>query len=146
MEIRSKAGFPAGSLSNFAPHPFVLDGVRCASMEGFLQSLKFASPDMQVEVCTLVGAKAKKRGAKKNWQQAQTLYWRGEPIDRHGDAYQALLDRAFDALARNAGFRRALAATGSATLTHTMGRRKASETVLTRQEFTSRLHRLRDTL
>lgn len=146
MDIRSKAGFPAGSLSNFAPHPFVLDGVRCASMEGFLQSLKFASADMQAQVCTLVGAKAKKRGAKKNWQQTQTLYWRGEPVDRHSDAYQALLDRAFDALARNAKFRRALAATGTATLTHTMGRRKPSETILTCQEFTSRLHRIRNTL
>ena len=146
MDIRSKAGFPAGALSNFAPHPFTIDGVECASMEGFLQSLKFASPDMQAEVCTLVGAKAKKRGAKKSWRQSQTLFWRGEPIDRDSDAYQALLDRAFDALADNAGFRRALAATGTATLTHTMGRRKQSETILTRREFTSRLHRIRNTL
>lgn len=47
MDIGSGSGFPAGSLSNFAPHGFTIDGVECASMEGFLQSLKFSSPDMQ---------------------------------------------------------------------------------------------------
>lgn len=53
MDIGRGCGYPASSLSNFAPHPFVIDGVECASMEGFLQSLKFASPDIQVEVCKL---------------------------------------------------------------------------------------------
>lgn len=43
MDIKSGCGYPASALSNFAPHPFVLDGVYCASMEGFLQSLKFNS-------------------------------------------------------------------------------------------------------
>jgi len=40
MDIKSGVGYPASSLSNFSPHPFVLDGVQIASMEGFLQSLK----------------------------------------------------------------------------------------------------------
>ena len=43
MDIGSKCGYPASSLSNFAPHPFEIDGVKCNSMEGFLQSLKFNS-------------------------------------------------------------------------------------------------------
>lgn len=47
MDIGSKCGYPASSLSNFSPHPFVIDGVECSSMEGFLQSLKFSSIDMQ---------------------------------------------------------------------------------------------------
>lgn len=47
MDISSGAGYPASSLSNFAPHEFIIDDVKCASMEGFLQSLKFQNPDMQ---------------------------------------------------------------------------------------------------
>ena len=47
MDIGSGNGFPAASLSNFAPHPFVIDGVQCNSMEGFLQSLKFSDVEMQ---------------------------------------------------------------------------------------------------
>ncbi len=38
MDIASKSGYPASALSNFAPHPFELDGVKIASMEGFLHS------------------------------------------------------------------------------------------------------------
>jgi hypothetical protein len=45
MDIRSGKDYLASALSNFAPHPFVLDGVEIASMEGFLQSLKFGNPD-----------------------------------------------------------------------------------------------------
>ena len=61
MDIGSKCGYPASSLSNFAPHPFEIDGVKCNSMEGFLQSLKFNSIEMQEYVCTLVGYTAKKK-------------------------------------------------------------------------------------
>jgi hypothetical protein len=42
-------------------------------MEGFLQSLKFKSIDMQEYVCTLVGMKAKMKGKNKNWWKTQTL-------------------------------------------------------------------------
>ena len=44
MDIGSGSGFPSATLSNFAPHPFVIDGVECNSMEGFLQSLKMNHP------------------------------------------------------------------------------------------------------
>ena len=40
MDISSGSSYPASSLSNFSPHPFIIDGVECSSMEGFLQSLK----------------------------------------------------------------------------------------------------------
>ena len=144
MDIGSGSGYPSASLSNFAPHPFVIDGVQCASMEGFLQSLKFESVDMQEYVCTLVGKAAKKKGRKKNWQQSQTLYWKGVPMKRDSEDYQKLLDRAYEALNENTGFRKALEATGNATLTHSIGKNKISETVLTTREFCSRLTKLRE--
>ena len=144
MDIGSGSGYPSAALSNFAPHPFIIDGVECASMEGFLQSLKFSSPDMQKEVCKLVGKAAKFKGKKKKWWKTQTLYWQGQEIDRHSQEYQSLLDRAYVALAQNDGFRRALLATGTAVLTHSIGKSNPSETVLTKAEFCGRLMRLRE--
>lgn len=148
MDIGSKAGYPASALSNFTPHPFELDGVNCASMEGFLQSLKFSNPEIQREVCKLTGLAAKFRGKKRNkaWKRVQKLWWQGKEIDRHGKEYQELLDRAFAALSKNESFRRALLASGQSTLTHAIGNTKPSETVLTVREFCSRLTRIREQL
>lgn len=144
MDIGSKNGYPAGSLSNFAPHPFELDGVACNSMEGFLQSLKFESVDMQKYVCSLVGLAAKKKGHNKKWFQRQELHWLGKTYKRDGEEYQDLLNRAYNELYKNNGFRKALDATKGATLTHSAGRNKKSETVLTTSEFCGRLTYLRD--
>lgn len=146
MDIGSGSGFPSATLSNFAPHPFVIDGVECNSMEGFLQSLKFSNPEMQAEVCKLVGKAAKFKGKKKKWWRTQTLHWQGTEILRDSQEYQDLLDRAFDALAQNSGFRTALLATGNSVLTHSIGKTKITETVLTRQEFCSRLTKIREEL
>ena len=81
MDIGSGNGYPSASLSNFAPHPFEIDGIKCNSMEGFLQSLKFESVEMQRFVCTLVGKAAKFKGKKKKWYQKQELYWNGKHIN-----------------------------------------------------------------
>lgn len=48
MDIGS--GYPAANLSNFHPHQFTIDNIEYASMEGFLQSLKFKDPNMQIEM------------------------------------------------------------------------------------------------
>jgi predicted NAD-dependent protein-ADP-ribosyltransferase YbiA (DUF1768 family) len=145
MDIKSGAGYPAASLSNFPPQPFVIDGVKCASREGFLQSLKFENPEMQEYICTLVGIKAKMKGKNKNWQRNQTLYWRGNPINRHSQEYQDLLDRMYEECAKqNETFRKALIASGDAVLTHSIGNGNPSETVLTRQELCGRLTKLRE--
>lgn len=144
MDIGSGNGYPEASLSNFAPHPFVIDGVECNSMEGFLQSLKFESIDMQKYVCTLVGKTAKFKGKKKKWYRTQTLYWQGKAIKRDSDEYQNLLNKAYNALNKNEGFRKALLATNNANLTHSIGRSNTNETVLTSSEFCKRLIHLRD--
>jgi predicted NAD-dependent protein-ADP-ribosyltransferase YbiA (DUF1768 family) len=146
MDIGSGAGWPASALSNFAPHPFVIDGVECNSMEGFLQSLKFSNPDMQKEVCKMVGKQAKFKGKKKKWWQTQTLHWQGQEFKRDSQEYQDLLDRAYTELAKNEGFKKALLATGNATLTHSIGKNKIGETVLTTSEFCSRLIKIRNQL
>jgi len=143
MDIGSGNGYPSSALSNFAPHPFEIDGVKCNSMEGFLQSLKFKSTEMQEYVCTLVGYAAKKKGSQKNWQSDQILYWQGKEIDRHSKEYQDLLDKAYERLYKNEKFRAALESSGNSVLTHSIGKNDPSRTVLTRTEFCSRLMKLR---
>lgn len=40
FDIRSNGLYPSNVLSNMCDNAFVIDGVQCGSMEGFLQSLK----------------------------------------------------------------------------------------------------------
>lgn len=146
MDIGSGTGYPSANLSNFHPYQFTVDGVSCNSMEGFLQSLKFSNPEMQEHVCTLVGKKAKFKGKKKKWFRDQILYWKGQPIKRDSQEYQDLLDKAFNALVENKKFQKTLLDTQNANLTHSIGKNKISETVLTTQEFCSRLMAIRKRL
>jgi len=143
MDIRSGAKYPAGALSNFAPHPFVFRECQINSMEGFLQGLKFAHPGIQCEVFEMVGAAAKSRGRRKNY--GSTLWFQGNPICRFSDEYQVLLNDVYLAMfTQNKKARAALLASGSAVLKHSIGRQKQADTVLTRTEFCSRLMRIRD--
>lgn len=144
MNVGSKSGYPSSALSNFSPHRFYFDGVDCWSMEGLLQAFKFENPEIQREVCSLVGIKAKMRGKHKDWYRTQTLYWNGIAYKRDSKEYQDLLDRAYLALATNTSFRKALIASGNAVFTHSIGKRKINETVLTIREFCGRLTWIRD--
>lgn len=146
MDIGSKCKYPACALSNFAPHKFIFDGVECNSMEGLLQAFKSRNHEVQIERCKLVGFKAKMAGKNINWQERQKLYWKGVEYRRDSQDYQDLLDRAYAALATNESFQKALLATGDATLTHSIGRTNFRETILTRQEFCSRLMKIRKEL
>lgn len=142
MDIGSGNGYPSSALSNFAPHPFVLDGIEIASMGGFLQSLKFKNIDMQKYVCSLVGRTAKFKGKDKKWWQNQTLYWQGKEYKRDSKDYQILLNRAYNALYQNESFKKALHST-SGVLSHSIGKNDESKTVLTQAEFCGRLMKLR---
>lgn len=147
MDIRCGCGYPAAALSNFAAHPFILDGVPVSSMEGLLQALKFDKAHIQVEVCKLIGKAAKFRGKKRNkaWKTGQTLWWQETAMPRQSQAYQEFLDRAYQAMYdQSDSFRRALAATGKAVITHSLGKNKEADTVLTERELCSRLMKLRD--
>lgn len=148
MDIRAGNKYPAGALSNFAAYTFVIDGIVCSSMEGFLQSLKFKSPEMQVEICKLIGMNAKRRGYGKNWWKRQTLWWQGQPVNRHSEGYQTLITRAYDMLfEQSEKFKKALSAAGKdATFTHSTGKSKETETILTEREFCSQLMRLKNKL
>jgi len=100
---------------------------------------------MQAEICKLGGMKAKRSGASKNWKQKQILYWKGKEIRRDSEEYQKLLDllyqSAFDQCEK---YRKDILSCVGVTFTHSIGKKKKQDTVLTVQEFTSRLRKLRD--
>ena len=146
VEISStnEADPPAMYLSNFTLHSFVFDGVMCASMEGFLQSLKYSDSSRQREICAKHGKDAKKAGAGSNWKEHQVLYWQGTKYPRGSRAYQVLIRQAFDALFENPHFRWSLYLTLGRDLQHSMGKHDIRETVLTVDEFLTQLYRLRE--
>ena len=118
-------------------------------MEGLLQAFKFDKAHIQVEVCKLVGMAAKRRGRDRtqSWRRVQTLWWQGIEYGRKSGEYQELLNEAYLAMAIGSdSFRRALLASNQSTLTHSIGKNKESETVLTEREFCSRLMLLRSAL
>jgi predicted NAD-dependent protein-ADP-ribosyltransferase YbiA (DUF1768 family) len=137
-------GSPAAELSNFTPRTFTFRGLLANSMEGLLQGLKFRDSEKQKQVMLLVGKAAKFKGKKQRWWLDQTLFWQGSEIKRDSEEFQLLLDEAFAALfTQNEGARATLLATGTAIITHTMGKQDPLTTVLTEQEFVSRLMRIR---
>lgn len=146
IDIYSSNSGAAGALSNFTAHAFVFETIPCASMEGLLQAFTYADPVKQREVCALVGMTAKE-AANAGWRTEKTLHWQGKIFDRESGNYQSLLDRAYSALfMQNADFRAALAATGDAVLTHKAGNEAPAKTLLTEEEFCSRLMSLRERL
>lgn len=144
LDIRSNGMYPSGVLSNLCSNGFRFEGMICSSMEGFLQSLKHRDLDKQRQLCQMKGGNARKRSVS-SWQTDQIVWWRGEPIDRQGNAYQVLLRRAYQAMFdQNERFRAALMTTRGITLTHTTGETDPFKTILTASELCSILTEIRD--
>jgi len=148
INISSKSDGVAGRLSNFTSRLFFFDGVPCASLEGPIQAVKFEDPEIQREICMLSGREAKLRGREKNesWQATQILWWLGEKVPRDSVKYQERLDRLYDAVAQLSEFQTELLATGNEILCHTVGEKDPRKTVMTEEEFCSRLMRKREEL
>lgn len=144
VDIWSTSPYPANVLSNLYSNAFEIDGIRCASMEGFLQSLKIEDPEVQKEICTLSGKEAKERSTS-DWQVTQIIYWQGQPIMRQSPEFQTLLRRAYQCLfEQNETFRTALLSTKGKRLYHTKGLSDPRKTILTGQEFCTMLYTNRD--
>lgn len=146
IDISSTNKYPAGFLSNFTPYTFTFRGIEFTSMESLLQGLKFEGVETQNSVFQRVGVKAKLRGKKRKWYLDQTLYWQGTPIKRDSAEYQSLVKEAFEALAQNTDFQKALLATGDKTLYHTIGKTDPTRTILTEEEFCEILTKVRTAL
>lgn len=69
------------AFSNLFPYEFELDGIKCASMEGFLRSLMIddntpIGKQAKIEICKLSGLNAYKiRYQLRDWRKTQTVFW-----------------------------------------------------------------------
>lgn len=142
FDIKYSKSYPCNVLSNLYPNAFTIDGIECASMEGFLQALTHPDPIERAFIVTQYGTMAKSRSNPK-WKERGLLHWNGHVYDRHEDEYQLLLDRAYSCLFQNKDFRHALSDTGDSLLEHTIGNHNPLYTILTEYEFCSRLMLLR---
>ena len=143
IDIWSKNPYPSNVLSNLHDNPFEFDGVKCGSMEGFLQSLKYKDAVKQKEVCAMAGKDAKNMTTT-DWQANQIVWWQGREIDRQSDEFQKLILRAYKTMAvQNETFRTALISTHVKTLYHSKGCDNPYKTILTRDEFCGILMELR---
>lgn len=135
----------AHQLSNLCNYEFELDGIFLASMEGFLQSIKFKDDAEAAPLRQMYGVKAFRAGQTGNaWKIGQILWWNGKGYLRSSKEYAMLLERAYNALIEhNDIFRTALRLSIPYELRHDFGKTDMSDSVLTRTEYIYNLYRLR---
>ena len=146
IDIYSKGEYPANVLSNFYPRDnFVYDGIKIASAESFLQSLKFKNPKKQIKICALDAKTAKKKGSKKFlWKITGNVYWKGKKWKRLEDSYMFLIYNFYIQMhIQDDTFAIALNKTGTKTLIHSIGKHDKRKTILTEEEFIDTLEQLR---
>lgn len=144
MNMYSPGEYQLNKLSNFAPNEFEIDGVKCGSMEGFLQSLKYRNISEQIAVCALSGEEAKAAGRKKwLWKWTHNVWWQGQKIKRGSKDFAKLIDRAYMGLSQNLSFSKALLDTGDEKLTHSIGSHNPLKAILTKEEFVLQLMKMR---
>lgn len=137
--------YPSCALSNFAPNRFIIDGIQCESIEGFIQALKYKNTDKQREVCGLVGKDAKKAGKKKRgWRISKRVYWQGLSYGLFSDSLQQLIDRAYIACYEQCPeFRKAISALRDEDISHSIGVKDSRYTILSEYHFIRRINMLR---
>lgn len=147
LDIRSNGLYPSNVLSNLAHNEFEYDGVKCSSLEGFLQSLKTSDEVKQQEICLMYGGSAKKNGQKfMHWKENGKLYWKGKEYKRDSEEFYELVLGAYKACyQQNDIFKTALNSTMGKKLTHSSGKNDKTDTILTREEFVHFLEQIRGT-
>lgn len=147
MEIGSGKGPSFSQLSSMAHHEFAIDGVKCKSLEGFIQSLKCEKASQQASVCSDKPKAAKERGKKLiAWESGGRVFWKGEAIDRHSLRHKDFIEGVVKEVARQCPvFRKALIETAGQPLT-CPGKSRESETPVTEAEFCHALTRARSQL
>jgi predicted NAD-dependent protein-ADP-ribosyltransferase YbiA (DUF1768 family) len=150
INIISTAEGPEAILSNFADTPFTLDGVTCASVEGFIQGLKEQKPDKQRRICLRNGFEAKRASSRRRNRRVREsgiVWWQGRAVSFKSEEYYQLIERGIRAkLDQNATARQALFDTRNAELVHDTGRPESPNTSLPSERFVSILMKIRTEL
>jgi hypothetical protein len=143
----------SAALSNLFPYQFLIDDVKCFSMEGFLRSLCVSDKTRQGrlqkrELCSLSGVNAYRiKYYLPDWRKHQKVFWNRQEIFRESEEYNKMLERAYDALFQNNLFKLVLSnVPEDAILIHSIGIKDKTETLLTEEEYIFQLDRLRKLL
>lgn len=146
IDISFKSKGIAKALSNLCPYPFEFDGVKCASMESFIQSLRVKDVNMQIDVCSKSGPFCYSiRDLLGDWRETKSVYWQGKPIFRESNQYFMLLTKAYEALLEASPiFYNALKQVkeNEWKIIHSIGCTNSSETLLTPNEYMTILNHL----
>lgn len=145
LDININLWTPSNLLSNLRPNEFVFEGVKCSSMESFLQSLKYNNTEKQKEVCMLSGEEARVKGRKKFfWKLSGNVYWKGLKFKRNSREFDNLILSAYKSLYNQSeDLRLGLSCTKDDKLVYTEGKRNKRRTILTEEEFVSCLEKIR---
>jgi predicted NAD-dependent protein-ADP-ribosyltransferase YbiA (DUF1768 family) len=108
------------ALSNFGLSPFVLDGRLFASVEGFIQGIKFPEGDpRRATAFASSGWAAKRLG---DTADRTGAYWSGVRLPYGSPDHHRLIERGVRArIAQSVGLQEALRSTADATLIHDTG-------------------------
>lgn len=139
------------ALSNLFPYEFEIDGIKCASMEGFIRCLTVDDTTSEGKtakkmLCGLYGVNAYKiRYFLRDWRTTQTIFWNNKEIVRQSEEYKELITKAYDCLYQNVLFKMVLDnVPKSIMLDHSIGKTDNTETLLTKYEYIYQLDRLRN--
>lgn len=144
IDIRYGQSDQFNILSNLADKPFVFDGRWVRTVEGVLQAIKTSDVTIQKQFFVESGHWCKKHGRALEWRHTRILWWNGVPMDRDSEEYQHFLDRLYATVySQSEQFRAALMASKGCELAHTIGAVDPEYTILTADEFVSRLDALR---
>ena len=115
------------ALSNFGLSPFVLGDMLFASVEGFIQGIKFREDDpRRGQAFTSSGWDAKNLGDQADGSGA---YWNGQCLSYGSPQHRQLIGYAIRArIMQSAGLQRALITTRGMTITHKVGEHSESPT------------------
>lgn len=134
----------AYALANFPLFPFILDGLVLASVEGFIQGIKFPDGDATREAAFL----SHSLSAKQMGERAErvSVWWNGQSFPYGSGGHHRQIARAIRAkLFFNEGTRLALRATDGLKLVHDLGP-ESPNTSLPSAVFCHILTELRDEL
>jgi len=144
LNIGSKSDdWRACRLSNFSADAFMLNGERMASVEGFIQGIKFPEGHLaRQQAFESVGVGAKRMSKK---AERRFVWWKGRAISYGSSEHHELIERSIRAkFEQNETAMDALLATRGMTITHDLGHSAPPNTSLPAKVFCGILTRIRE--
>ena len=142
-DINPVGRHPEDILSNKCHNDFCIDHIQCGSMEWFLQSLKYQDTCLQRKICAWGEADVLET-LSSDWQDSQTVWWKGRAVKVGSKRYRRLIRKAYEAMYLwSARFRDVLMSTEGKELRYDSGCDDPCTTLLTDKEFCKILTDLR---